>query len=154
MTPSIVKVNPLSKEPTNRVIRENKDRFNYFCRLTMVKENHQEVFFEETEKGKHLNDHYLKRILTDGICALSTTKFIWLSHSNSSMKKKSFWFVTEEGGVLSREHIIKQLGNFKAGESESKRIAREAQNFSSSVPIITLSDDEIMRTHKDIESGY
>ena len=84
---------------------------------------------------------FLERVLNNGIGILGGPKHIWLSHSNSSMKKKSFWFITEEGGVVSRKEIITNLGKIKESDSQSKKIAREAQNFASSVPVISLAPD-------------
>jgi hypothetical protein len=135
VTPSLVKVNTLSMEPTNGVIRKYKSEFNYFCRLTLVKENHHEVYFNELEKS--MSEHFLKRVLHDGVCILSNEKHEWLCHSNSSMKKKSFWFICEEGGVVRKDDVRAGLGEIKE-KSKSKVLARQAQNFSSSVFISKL----------------
>ena len=108
VTPSLVIVKTLSMEPTNGVIRKYKSAFNYFCRLTLVKENHHEVYFNELEKS--MSEHFLKRVLQYGVCILSTEKYEWLCHSNSSMKKKSFWFICEEGGVVLKDDVRSGLG--------------------------------------------
>lgn len=83
-----------------------------------------EPFFDE--QSSHWNEMFLERVFNRGVSILGGHKHIWLSHSNSSMKKKSFWFVSEEGGVMNRTHIIENLGKIKATESQSKQLARQA----------------------------
>lgn len=108
-TPSLIKVKCLAFEQTNTVIRQYKELINYFCRVTLVTEKHQEAHFQKQgDNSNELSDHFLKRILRDGI-NLFECKLIRVSHSNSSMKKKSFWFVSEEGKIK-RNDIIYGLG--------------------------------------------
>jgi hypothetical protein len=85
--------------------------------VTLVTEADREAFFlssslsEKNGKIKNeFSDHFLGRILKDGI-NLFGCKLIRLNHSNSSMKKKSFWFVSEEGEVIDRHTIINKLGH-------------------------------------------
>jgi len=73
-----------------------------------VKENGHEAFFNENEKS--MSEYFLKRVLHDGVSIFSTEKHEYLSHSNSSMKKKSFWFVSEEGGVVLKDELRSSLG--------------------------------------------
>lgn len=107
-TPSLIKVKELAFEQTNPVIRQYKELINYFCRVTLVTEKDREAFFLPTgnsqnkgNKKNEFSDHFLGRILKDGI-NMFESKLIRLNHSNSSMKKKSFWFVSEEGKVIDR----------------------------------------------------
>jgi hypothetical protein len=115
-TPSLIKVKELSFEQTNPVIRQYKELVNYFCRVTLVTEKDREAFFLSSslqeKNGKTENEFsksFLVKILKDGI-NLFGSKLIRLNHSNSSMKKKSFWFVSEDGDVIKRDAIIKKLG--------------------------------------------
>jgi len=39
VTPTLIKVTTLSKEPSNRVIREYRGYVNFFCQVTLVCEN-------------------------------------------------------------------------------------------------------------------
>ena len=66
-----------------------------------------------------MSDHFLQRVLEQGICVLSTHKHEWLCHSNSSMKKKSFWFISEEGGVVHKDELRQNLGQIQE-KSQSK----------------------------------
>ena len=150
MTPSLVKVNTLSSEPTNGVIRKYRSAFNYFCRLTLVAESHHEVFFN-SDKNSTMSKNFLERVLRDGVGVLSDQKFTWLCHSNSSMKNKSFWYISEEGGVVSREIVRQGLGNI-VETKQSKKLAREAQNFSSSVSIRKLKPEDVQTIPDKVSS--
>ena len=44
-TPSLIRVIELTKEQTNPVIRQYKELVNYFCKVTLVTEKKQEMFF-------------------------------------------------------------------------------------------------------------
>jgi hypothetical protein len=91
--------------------------------------------------AENLSKFFLERVLNQGIRIFGGHPHIWLSHSNSSMKKKSFWYISEEGGVLIRKEIIEKLGKINEKESQSKQVARQAQNMTSTIPIVSLQAD-------------
>ncbi|KAA8490744.1 putative RNA-dependent RNA polymerase 1 [Porphyridium purpureum] len=124
-----------------------------FLRVSFVDENQSKLLCNgipgDGDNTQTVYAHF-RQVLEDGVI-VAGRKFVFLAWSNSMLKEHACWFVAECAKVLGKEAFCTaellrgRLGDFSEILVVAKCAARLGQCFSTAVPTLTLSSDQITR---------
>jgi RNA-dependent RNA polymerase len=139
ITPSKYYIEGVFYEVSNRVQRKYPQNIFNFLRVVFLDEN----FGPMNNMGKDIKAQFRKAI-EQGIC-IGQWKFLFLAYSNSQLRQRSCFFMTEftyQGQRITREYIFNDLGRFSNEKIPAKVGARIAQCFTTTYSVGHLGPDD------------
>ena len=130
LTPSGPVYNIKEPEMSNRLLREFSRESEFMMRASFLDDN-----LDYARNMRFITDKLFRRYLD--CVQIFDMKYIVLGWSASQLRASSCWLYAETPDLRTKDHIIRDLGNFDKITIPAKKAARIGQSFSQSIPIPT-----------------
>jgi len=141
----------VSRDASNRVLREYKDYRDYFLRVSFCEENGEQFQHEaRVTSDQILTDQFLARLdpARGGCIVIAGRSFEFLGFSNSSLKAQTCWFMAPFHhpyvGVINSKKCIERIGNFDSIRQPGRYAARVGQAFSDTIGSALVEADQVV----------
>ncbi|KAI9741386.1 MAG: hypothetical protein M1834_003103 [Cirrosporium novae-zelandiae] len=132
VTPASIYLEGPLYEGKNRVLRLYEDNIDSFLRINFTEEDGEPLQFDRLASLAFIFYDVFDGVLRYGI-NIGGRRFHFLGFSHSSLRAQSCWFMApflHDHGVVNRNRLISNLGDFSQMPSAAKCAARIGQAFS------------------------